>query len=337
MASSFEVAFFQIGSYEDDFTRQLRAGASYFEAFATDMSISEMAGKIKSFAPDLVIYPEIGMDQITWLLSLYRLAPVQCVLPGHPMTTGNPEIDYFISMADFEPEKAQQHYTESLVCMPASFLSLPLPVCHGEPPERQALGFPEHKRIYLVPATLFKIHPDMDRVFGLILQRDPEAVIAFIQVQAQHWHEKLQQRFQQTLPDAAARLLFLPWTDQQTFLWRLSQADIVLDTFYFGLGTTAYQAFGLGVPVITWPGQWLRARGVYGLYRQMGIQDCCAFSPEDYVDKACTLALDRRQYQAIRAQIIQRSPLIFESESGIQALMHFFQTCIVSQGLESRK
>ena len=37
---------------------------------------------------DILIYPEIGIDPVTYYLSFARLAPVQAVWYGHPDTTG---------------------------------------------------------------------------------------------------------------------------------------------------------------------------------------------------------------------------------------------------------
>ena len=46
---------------------------------------------------DVLYYADIGMDPLTYFLAFARLAPVQCVTWGHPVTTGIPTIDYFLS------------------------------------------------------------------------------------------------------------------------------------------------------------------------------------------------------------------------------------------------
>ena len=38
-----------------------------------------------------------------------RLAPVQCVGWGHPVTTGSPNIDYYLS-GDMETDESDSHY-----------------------------------------------------------------------------------------------------------------------------------------------------------------------------------------------------------------------------------
>ena len=64
---------------------------------------------------DVLFYPDIGMDPVTYFLAQARLAPVQCATWGHPVTTGMPTIDYFLSCDAAEPEGAETHYSEILV------------------------------------------------------------------------------------------------------------------------------------------------------------------------------------------------------------------------------
>jgi predicted O-linked N-acetylglucosamine transferase (SPINDLY family) len=63
---------------------------------------------------DVAVFPELGMDEWTVLLSHHRVAPVQCVFWGHPITTGNPNIDYFISSEHFVSEHFDEATEESL-------------------------------------------------------------------------------------------------------------------------------------------------------------------------------------------------------------------------------
>ena len=67
---------------------------------------------------DALLYPEIGMDPVCAKLAALRLAPVQAVGLGHPMTTGLPTMDAFLSSALMEPEDGEDWYTEQLVRLP---------------------------------------------------------------------------------------------------------------------------------------------------------------------------------------------------------------------------
>src|SRR5262249_48926517 len=88
--------------------------------------------------------------------------------------SGLPTVDVFLSCAAMEPADAHEHYTERLVTLPAlgtHYLSPALPA----PLSRQRMGLPEQRTLYLLPQTLYKLHPDTDAVLVEIVRRDPSA------------------------------------------------------------------------------------------------------------------------------------------------------------------
>src|SRR5262249_35589266 len=81
----------------------------------------------RAYAPDVVIFPDIGMDRFTQAVASVRHAPVQVTTWGHPVTSGMPTIDFFLSADACAPEEAGAHYTEKLVRLPrlGAYLGLP--------------------------------------------------------------------------------------------------------------------------------------------------------------------------------------------------------------------
>src|SRR5262249_21773051 len=80
-------------------------------------NIEAAARMIAEAAPDILLYADIGMNITTYCLAAMRLAQVQCVTWGHPVTTGLSTMDYFLSSRLIEPEAAQNDYSEELVCL----------------------------------------------------------------------------------------------------------------------------------------------------------------------------------------------------------------------------
>src|SRR5207344_3135603 len=107
---------FYLRSSEDDETRFARSRAAGFESGARDLR--PWVESILRQELDVLIYPEVGMDEMTLKLAALRLAPTQVAAWGHPETTGLPTIDHYLSAADFEPADAQSHYSERLVALP---------------------------------------------------------------------------------------------------------------------------------------------------------------------------------------------------------------------------
>ncbi|MCW5619893.1 MAG: tetratricopeptide repeat protein [Burkholderiales bacterium] len=102
----FEVVLFTIGEKQDKEMQALAAACT--KHVRLEPTSLEVARKlIEREQLDLLVYPEIGMDPFTWLLSFSRLARVQCVLQGHSNTSGVPALDYFVSSALIESDGAQ--------------------------------------------------------------------------------------------------------------------------------------------------------------------------------------------------------------------------------------
>ncbi|CAM9390627.1 unnamed protein product, partial [Scytosiphon promiscuus] len=65
---------------------------------------------------DVLVYPDLGMEALTYFMAFARLAPVQCVWWGHPVTPSTGAIDYFLSL-DVELKGGQDDYLEQMVRM----------------------------------------------------------------------------------------------------------------------------------------------------------------------------------------------------------------------------
>ena len=119
-------------------------------------------------APHVLIFPEIGMDQVSAQLAAQRLASVQCASWGHPVTSGFPTIDYFISSDLMEPVGAADHYSERLIRLPnLSIYYEPSDV----PPvgiDRAKLGLRASAVVYWCCQSLPKYLPQFDPVFARI-------------------------------------------------------------------------------------------------------------------------------------------------------------------------
>ena len=61
---------------------------------------------------DILFYPDIGMSTELYYLTFLKLAKRQITSWGHPETSGNPSIEYFLSSELLEVKNAQSHYSE---------------------------------------------------------------------------------------------------------------------------------------------------------------------------------------------------------------------------------
>ena len=84
---------------------------------------------------------------------------------------------------------------------------------------------------------------------------------------------QLFERLERTAPTVIAKSMIFEHMDKGKYLGLLKSSDVLLDPLHRGCGTTAFDAFGVGLPIVTMPGMHCRSRAVYGLYKIMGIEN----------------------------------------------------------------
>lgn len=282
--------------------------------------------KIAALELDILFYQDIGMDAYTYFLAFSRLAPVQCVSFGHPDTTGIPNMDYWISSENFEAEDASQHYSEQLVLLRnlGTLAYYYRPALQQPAKTRRDFGLSEQLHLYLCPQSLFKLHPDFDAMLADILRGDPLGEVILIEARSQAWGERLRARFKETLPDVADRIRFLPGMSQEDFLALIAVCDVMLDTIYFNGMNTSLEALALGIPVVTLPTALQRGRHTYGMYRRIGIEECVARTPEQYVAIALRLGTDAEYRRQVKVKILERCGVLYEDMQVVREFERFF-------------
>jgi predicted O-linked N-acetylglucosamine transferase (SPINDLY family) len=240
------------------------------------------------------------------------------------MTTGIPNIDYFISSQHQEIANAEQHYSEKLVRlsrMPTFYYKPTFPPLTKQ---RSDFGLSASAHLYVCPQSLFKIHPDFDRIFAEILHRDPQGCVVLVEGTYQAWTQRLKQRFAQTIPTAQERIYFLPRMTLLDYFNLIALAEVLLDTFPFGGGGTSYEALAIGTPIVTLPTDFMRGRATYACYQQMGVTECIAQSPAQYVEIALRLGTETAYRAEIKAKLLANNAALYADGNIVRELEHFF-------------
>lgn len=322
--SLFHVTVFQIPRstrQRDPFSSRIASTADH--AVVLPHRLEAMRESIASEELDLLFYPDIGMDPYTYFLAFARLAPVQCVTWGHPVTTGIPSLDYFVSSRELDPPGNEAHYTEKLVRFDELGVYFHRPG-YAENMPRTLLTEYAGTRLYVCVQTLFKLHPGFDSMLAAILRADPEGRLVFIRGQEEHMEMQIRARFARSFPDVVDRVVFVPPLSQARFFELLTLADVLLDTPFFGGGNTSYEAFSVAAPVVTLDRPLMRERITPALYRQMGMEDLIASTPEHYTALALRCAQDRDWRERVRDKIRRLSPRIYENERAVRLFERFF-------------
>jgi predicted O-linked N-acetylglucosamine transferase (SPINDLY family) len=296
--------------------------------------IAEARRQIAAAELDVLFYLDIGMTPMTYFLAFARLASVQCVTWGHPVTTGLDTMDYYLSSTHLEPPGAEAQYTEKLVRLPRlpTFYIRPQPP--ARPVNRAELGLPADRRLYVCPQSLFKLHPRLDELLAQVLRADPAGRLILIESKHGLWTQEWRARFGAAHGDLLDRVQFLPFLNPDRFAALLLHADAVLDPIGFGGGNSTYETLAFGAPIVTWPGPYMRGRVTVGCYRQIGIEDLVATDAESYVRLALRLAQDAGWRAKLSQRILSRADVLFEDAAAVRALEDFFERAATGQRIE---
>jgi protein O-GlcNAc transferase len=268
-------------------------------------------------------------------LTFLRLAKYQINSWGHPETSGNSTIDFFISSKVCEISEAQKFYSEKLINFNnfTSFYEVP----NFYRKDFSLNGF-EKYNVYFCSQSLFKILPDFDEILKKILEKDKKAQIIFIRDQWNVWNKILFNRWKKSISRNLDRIKFIDRLSVDDFINLSGNSNVLLDPVYFGSGNSFIETFTYGTPMVTFPSSYLRSRLVMGLYEQLKINNPpVVHSNEDYINLSIELANNRKKNQEIRNQIIENSnKFFFNNYSVINEFENFFTSLMSINGKNHR-
>jgi CRISPR-associated protein Csy1 len=325
----FEVCVYSLSAGVDAVTTAIAARADRIHSFGGGEALpSTVAPVIRSERLDVLVYPELGMGQVTFALASMRLAPRQYAAWGHPVTTGHATIDGFLSCAAMEPEGADLHYTEKLLRLPGigtRFRRQTLPA----PIEREAYSLPRDATLLLCPQSLFKIHPDNDALFARVLVANPRAMLVLFagrhRAVTDQFMRRLARCFEQHGLAIRERTRVLPQLPHDDYLAVNLACDAMLDTMRWSGGQTSVDALDCGLPVVTLPGSMMRGRQSAGMLSLLGLHELIAADADDYVGIATRLCQDGTWRGGLAASIRERNGMLFDDPAPLDALEAFYR------------
>jgi predicted O-linked N-acetylglucosamine transferase (SPINDLY family) len=318
----FELHVFHTGSVRDTETEwAARRVARFHHGLG---AWTNWAKAISDSQLDTLLYPEISMDSVTLRLAALRLAPQQLASWGHPLTTGLPTIDGYLSAQAFEPDTADAHYTETLIRLPGlgccyePFGTAPVAV------DLSAWNISPQDKLLLCAGTPFKYAPHDDPLWVRIAQQCRPCKLVFFSVAnaplARAFEQRLRAAFEAAQVDFDACVRFVPWQSQAAFFGWLDRADVFLDSVGFSGFNTAMQAVERGTPIVAWEGDHLRGRFASAILRQIGLDEWVASSADRYVDCVERLCKEAPRRKAVRDTLLNERKKLFGDRSSVDAL-----------------
>jgi predicted O-linked N-acetylglucosamine transferase (SPINDLY family) len=296
--------------------------------FQGPLSLDAWRRTILDNAPHVLLYPEIGMDKTTAQLAAQRLASVQCCSWGHPVTSGFPTMDFFLSSDLMEPPDAQTHYNEELIRLPNLSIYYEPNETRPDPIERSALGFRSSAIVYWCCQSLPKYLPQYDRVFARIAREVGDCQFTFIEFAGNRqinetFKARLDRAFSEEGLRAADFCVVLPRLDPECYVSALGQCDILLDSIGWSGCNSTLESLVHNLPIVTMTGELMRGRHSSAILDMMGIFESTAQTVDQYVSIAVTLGRNAERRTALAARIASNKHRVYRDSACIEGLEKF--------------
>lgn len=322
----FELYAYSLASNDGSAIRiRLEKSAERFNELS-GVNDADAAARIRSDAVDILVDAGGYTAGARFGITARRPAPIQVVYLAFAGSLGSERVDYAIVDPIVAPSTAAGEWSESLAYLPSTYYLYDFRTAAPRGGvSRQDYGLPGDIFVFCAFHKPEKITPGSFELWMRILERVPGAILWFLALPA---------RAPVNLRAAArargidpARLHFAPFDSPERYLARQALGDLMLDALEHNAMTTACDALGQGLPVLTVKGSSMANRAGETLLRAAGLPELVASDPADFIEKAAQLALEPGALAAVRAKLASNRDVapLFDTATRVRELENAFQ------------
>lgn len=331
----YEFYLYSLNGVTDDTTARFAELGTYRWLPFSHLTYLRSVESIKADNLDILLLPDVGMSAQSRIISLMRLAPVQCVAFAHPITTGSPTIDYYLSSDLMETANADEHYSEKLVRLPNTGFHFEFPPVPAQQLTRADFDIGPERIIYGSVQSLFKYLPAHDYIYAAIARRVPNAIFLFVANESDYvtsiFEERIKKSFEREGLDSEHYVRVLPRMSLPRFLQMLAVLDVNIDSFGWNGGTTTLRSLAVDCPVVTYPGEFMRSRHSYSILRVIDANELIAGSPDEYIELAARIGQDRQFRATVVEKIKTNKSRLFNDMECVRYLDKFFKSAVLER------
>jgi predicted O-linked N-acetylglucosamine transferase (SPINDLY family) len=265
-----------------------------------DLSLD--VGSLRSNDFAAVYFPDVGMTLPSIMLANYRIAPVQLMGTGHPVSTWGSEIDYFVSGVAVEtPDAPERNYSERLLLLPG------LGAIHNRP-NYEPTGRKKDVSEVVVnfPSSGQKLNARFLRTLRQLLDqvRRPVRFRFFPGVlDQQNGYLPFLAAVREALEGTSVTLDVKPFLRYREYMRFMEEGDLTLDAYHFGGSNVMSDSLFVRKPMVSWQGdKWYNRIGS-AMLRMAGLEELVCDSEEEYLDTALRLIHDDPWREELTARL----------------------------------
>ncbi len=320
-AERFEVGVFHLDPRRDAISEHYATTAAHYSNLP--QRPREALDAIAQFAPDVLVYLDIGMDPLSQVLACYRLAPMQLALWGHPLTTGHAQIDALVVGALMDPPHSAEHYRERVLHLPN------LGTCYRMPAGVARDANRRDSVDFLLAQMVLKITPAHDDLLARIVKQLPQARFHIAASPRAHIREALAARigvaFAAHNLDASRHVHMLGQLPEAEFLAMAASMDINLDSVGWSGGVSSLDLLAQDLPTITVDTPTLRGRQTAAMLQLIGVPELVCPDADAYVERAVVLGRDRDHREHLRERIAAAKHGLYDDRKPVHAFAELLE------------
>lgn len=202
---------------------------------------------------DFVFMPDIGMSIESRLLSTFKLGDKTFMNWLHPISSGSPYVDYFLSGELMEGEHSIERYSEQLLRLPGIGINFEIT---GK--TEKELNFSDADERFNIGClqTPFKYHPNFDKIYPLLCLANPKIKFHFFDYHIKKFTNQLMDRLKKEFARHELNIenhieIHPRISSRDAYLKHLAGYHLILDAQGWSGGNTTLDAINSGVPVFS--------------------------------------------------------------------------------------
>ena len=239
----FEVVLLTDPKHVDDLSRQ--AVDAVLEIPFKAPSVEPYVDAVRKLAPDVILYPSLGMSIWTVCLANLRLAPLQLMMLGHPAPSRSRHIDYVLVEEGYEGDT--DRFTEKVALLGKGAYRFVPVTAQVPPPQIQR----SDEVVFAIPSYSYKLNSRFLDACRRI-ERESKKPVRF-----ELFHNEVgfqHRRIERCVGRYLERVTVHRRSDYPTYLERLNRCDVHLGVFPFGGTNSNIDTMRLGLPIVSMRG-----------------------------------------------------------------------------------
>ena len=248
----------------------------------------------------LAYFPDIGMNPESIMLSNLRIAPIQIMGYGHPVSTYGTSIDYVITGKKCEKySDVGRFYSERVILLPEL----------GAIPERRPYtpsGLKSGRKDAIVVSCswgVLKTNYPMVRLLKQAISKcDKRLLFKFTGIECDSFtYPSFVKQIKRILGDKYVTIV--PVAPYSVYMEHLETCDFAIDSYPFGGFNRVLDSLQAGLPIVTLKGDKLPSRLASAILDELGLGELVTESKGQFVEKIIQLARNEEYRENLRKRI----------------------------------